>query len=106
MFQVQLYAVDNTTNRLVPMKVDSSGNLLTNNNKGFKVESLSVVSQNVVPTLAFAPDSQNSILLLAGGVPQTAGTDYTVSGTTVTWISGTTLTVGTTVDVAYLYTIS
>jgi hypothetical protein len=106
MLQVQINAYNPTTGTNEPLQIDANGNLKTNNNKDIKHDPLTVAVENVIPTLTFAPDSQTSMVLFVGGTIQVAGTDYTLSGSTVTWIGAQTLTVGTTVDVVYMYTIT
>jgi archaellum component FlaG (FlaF/FlaG flagellin family) len=106
MFKTLIYGWDATTNTEVALSVDANGNLKTNNNKGFNVQSLSVVTQNVIPTLAFAPDSQSTIAVFVDGSIQTVVTNYTVSGTTITWVGPGNLLVGSIVDAIYMYTVT
>lgn len=65
-------------------------------------ENLSVVTKNVIPSLKYTPYG-GVVNLLAGGSPAVPVTEFTVTGTTITWAGIYDINVGEIITVFYDY---
>ena len=54
-----------------------------------RYEQLTIVTLNTIPTLANTPQTDSEVELSVFGLEQRNGSDFTVSGTTITWNAGT-----------------
>lgn len=48
-----------------------------------------ITISNTIPDLAYTPRDDNQVILLVEGMPQVNGSDFTVSGKTVSWVPAT-----------------
>ena len=55
----------------------------------FRYEKLTISTQNIIPNLTYTPQGNAGVALWVSSAPQENGSDFTVSGKAVTWISGT-----------------
>lgn len=56
------------------------------------VEALNIVTENVIPDLTYTPVEVNQIDLIVGGLLQAPTFDFSLSNKTLTWLSGSTIT--------------
>ncbi len=52
-------------------------------------EQKTIVTKNIIPALAFTPKNNSCVVLYVWGQKHRNGTDFTVSGKTITWVAAT-----------------
>ena len=73
--------------QLIPATGSVTAETLADNLRNFTVDTFTGDGSTLAYTLSLAPASANAILVSVGGVFKTRTTDYTVSGTTLTFTS-------------------
>lgn len=105
MLQVQIMGLNPVTNVREPIKITADGEILVSGNKAFLVETLTVVTQNVIPALANSPDT-GALHIIAAGTNTEPGVEWTITGNVVTWDeveAGYNLEIGDTLIAVYMY---
>ena len=77
----------NATYNMIPVTGSVTPDKLSDNLRNFTIDTFTGNGSTVNYTLTEAPASANAILVIVSGLVKTRTTDYTVSGTTLTFVS-------------------